>query len=176
MRFRRHESGCLLTRHEKNELVLGPDLACALAGEPERASLFRSETDRKKAWEAHRDRLCAEHAARHPGSRPWAFWHHDAGRPRHLPVPENHPDSGALRDDAEAESVGFLFAGGYLYPDEIAELRRQGAEAARRIDTDSEYVTTGMGAPHGPDRRAVKVAAAVHSSRTGRDQPAGWAA
>ena len=121
------------------------------------------------AWKAHRERLCLAEAQAHaPGERPWAFWHYDAGRSEYLPIDETDRDRGALRDDAEAEPVGPLAGGGYLYPDEIDELRRQGVEAAARIDTGSELVTTGMGLPHGPDRQAVKVAAAIEAALGGR--------
>ncbi|MDX6640630.1 MAG: hypothetical protein QOF12_1641 [Solirubrobacteraceae bacterium] len=53
-----------------------------LAVGPARVSAFASESERRRAWERHREELVALEP---PGSRPWAWWHYDHDVPAGLP-------------------------------------------------------------------------------------------
>jgi hypothetical protein len=121
-----------------------------------------SERELRAAWERHREALLAE--PREPGHRPWAWWRFEAGRPAVFEPDADDPDYGARLDDAQAEPLGYLAARGELRPDELAALRALADEARARIETDAARETTGMGAVHGPDHRAVKTWAAVEAS------------
>lgn len=122
-------SGVALTPAQELELRSGPDFATAMAARPWRRSLFRSEADRRAAWEAHAERLTDDDAE--PGQRPWAFWRYEIKR----------EDLAGAPDKRDPERTAILAAGGYLTAEEIAALRRRAAEAEARLDTDEERGT-----------------------------------
>jgi hypothetical protein len=127
-------------------------------------SAFRDEAARRRAWEEHREELIAEGKRRRPGSRPWAWWHYEAGREQHLtsyPLDfegtiEEHRDA---IDEYEIEPIVFVASCGELFDHELEQIAAKAREVEPRIGTDAEH--WGSGGVDYPDRRAVKLAKAV---------------
>jgi hypothetical protein len=156
VRRRRHQGP--LTSDERWELLIGPPVSRA------RPHGFRSEADRRRAWEEHREELIAEARQMRPGNRPWAWWHYEAGREEHLaPYPLHF--EGTMEEKREAvgayeiEPVLFVALRGELSDQELEEIEAKAREVEPRIGTDAEH--WGSGGVNYPDRRAVKLAIAV---------------
>jgi hypothetical protein len=135
-------------------------------------SMFAFEDERRRAWEARRDQLMAEYATRRlPGSRPWAWWHYEAGRPQRL---EPYPLEGAkwfegtveeradAVDEYEIEPLVFLASRGELREDELEVLEAEAEEARPRIGTGHEQI--GSGGVDRADQRRVKLWEAVRAA------------
>jgi hypothetical protein len=77
-----------------------------------RCSAFATDADREAAWLAHRDELEAD---LNDGSRPWAWWRYESGRP-----------------DPEHPSMTWLAEHGHLTPAEEGNILAWGRQAVRQ--------------------------------------------
>jgi hypothetical protein len=137
-------------------------------------SRFSSETEKRAAWQDHRDELVAYARDGRPGNRPEAWWLYEAGRPEHLgsyPLepPPGEPrwgdEHGRARDRHDFEPILYLAANGHLFEDEIRVIRERGAEAGERVGTDREQ--RGSTYAVSEDRSAVRLARAVDGALAG---------
>jgi hypothetical protein len=130
------------------------------------------EDELRGAWEEFRERIMAEYQdRRRPGSRPWAWWHFEAGREQHL-VPWSEAQDGWWLgpgspieeradeyDEWEMEPTLFLASIGELRGDELEQLELAAVEARERVDTGAER--SGSGGLDRVDRRKAKLWEAV---------------
>lgn len=144
-------------RHERTS-ILTAELARALAYGPNGEGFTEAQLER--AWRAHREQLLGQE--RGSGSRPWAFWRFDAGRPEHSEDFPHGDDEAA--DCWTFDPVIWLAERGELRDEEIAEIRAEAEIAAPRIGTDEERFRSPADSR---DRSAVRLARAVDAALGG---------
>lgn len=152
-----------LTSDQRLDLLHGPGFVYS----PRPA--FLSASERREAWELHREELIAEVSKRRPGDRPEAWWQFEAGRPEHLteyPLDreagitiEQHADA---VDEYAIEPIRFVASRGELTLEELAALAERANEARLRVGTDAEQI--GSGGVDKVDRRAVRLYEAVRTA------------
>jgi hypothetical protein len=136
-------------------------------------SMFRTDQERREAWEERRDYLMAqfEEGPVRVGGRHWAWWRYEAGREEHLfeypldfeGTQDGHAD---LLDEWHNEPIVWLAANGHLRADEIAAITEDASIARPRIGTPGEHI--GSGGVDRVDVRAVKLYEAVTEAMKNR--------
>ena len=111
--------------------------------------VFKTEAERRKAWEARRAAIMAGWNGA-LGHRPWAFWQYEAERPDLYIGPPRTPgmiaEATRRSHEHDIERLTFLAANGHLTDEEVDTITEQAEEAAERIGTDREQK-----APLSPD-------------------------
>jgi hypothetical protein len=150
-----------------------------LLGPAGRESHFSSETDKRTAWQEHREELIEYARDGRPGNRPAAWWLYEARRPEHLgPHPLEPPpgeprwgdEHGRALDDYDFEPILYMAANGHLTNHEVTAIRERGAEARERVGTDREQRGTTYAMSQ--DRSAVRLARAVDAALAGEPDDA----
>jgi hypothetical protein len=130
---------------------------------------FETEEERRAAWEERKDRLMRWPGAG-PAWRPQPWWQYEAGRPHHVTsLPNGYGSNGRDLDAYKLEPLIWMAANGHLSDEELAGIRIHAEEAAERVGTGAELMST---RDVSSDRSAVRLARAVEATLAG--EPLDW--